>query len=103
MKLLLITAVHAFEKEIKSALKKAKVSSFSYTRVSGYTDPGKLDLDDNWFTSGVGEHDSLLFYAFVFDGLVEAVIKEIDSLNEKEVSHSHIHVSVIDIIKQNKF
>jgi hypothetical protein len=37
MKLLIITAIAEFEKEIKKILKKAKVKTFSYKEVTGYT------------------------------------------------------------------
>jgi nitrogen regulatory protein PII len=103
MKLLLITAVSSFENEIKVALKKAQVAAFSYTKVTGYKDLSGQEMDDNWFTSSIGEHDSIVFYAFVQDELVDSVIEIIDTFNEKEESYSHIHVAAMDIVKQNKF
>lgn len=103
MKLLTITAISSFENEIKSALKRAKVSAFSYTSVTGYKDLSDQEIDDNWFTSSMGEHASVLFYAFVQEEVVDQVISIIDHFNEREQSESHIHVAAIDILKQNKF
>ena len=102
MKLLIITAISSFENEIKSALKKAKVSAFSYTSVTGYKDLSGQEMEDNWFTSSIGEHASVLFYAFVQEELVDDVISIIDQFNEQGQSDSHIHVAAMEIIKQNK-
>ncbi|MEQ9405949.1 MAG: hypothetical protein RIM99_20325 [Cyclobacteriaceae bacterium] len=102
MKLLVITAVSTFEKPIRESLKKARVGAFSYTQVTGYKDLKDQPMGENWFSSGVGEHKSVLFYAFVPNELVDLVIQNIDSMNEMEESHSKIHVAVLDILKHNK-
>ena len=103
MKLIIITAVSSFEKAIKKALKQTRVSTFSYTRVTGYKELVDLPMDDNWFSSSVGEHDSILFYAFVQNELVDDLIRVVDGFNEEEESGSHIHIAVMDIVKQNRF
>ena len=69
MKLLIITAITEFEKDIKSMLKKANVKVFSYRKVTGYRDVSKEFIESNWFASEMNETESLLFYAFVSVGL----------------------------------
>ena len=58
MKLLIITAITEFEKEIKQQLKKAKVSTFSYKNVIGYRDNTEDAIESNWFS---GEMNKSLF------------------------------------------
>ena len=55
MKLLLITAVREFEKEIKLILKKAQVKSFSYKDVKGFKDNSEDALEANWFAANEQE------------------------------------------------
>ncbi|MCG8306169.1 MAG: hypothetical protein MI975_02180 [Cytophagales bacterium] len=103
MKLLIITAVSTFEKPIKSALKKAHVNAFSYTRVTGYKNISDQPQNENWFSSNIGEHESILFYVFLQDELVDRVNENINALNKQEESNSKIHVAVVDILKHNEF
>ena len=101
MELLIITAARVFEKDIKTLLKKGGVKTFSYTDVTGYKDPEKQSMSTNWFASSVGEHQSVLFYAFVPKITVDEVMVQIKNLNEIEQSHSKIHVAVLDIKRMN--
>ena len=65
MKLLIITAISTFEKDIKKMLKQAEVKTFSYKEVKGYKDISEEALENNWFASEINETESILFYAFV--------------------------------------
>lgn len=47
MKLLIITAISEFEEEIIQQLKKAKVSSFSYKKVTRYRDSSVELIESN--------------------------------------------------------
>ena len=46
MKLLIITSVKAFKKEIKNILKKADVKAYSYKDVIGYRDASELSIQE---------------------------------------------------------
>lgn len=61
MKMILITAVHAFEHDIKSILKQSHVETFSYVPVTGYKGATKEQLGANWFAGARHEQDSELF------------------------------------------
>ena len=51
MKLVIITAIKEFEKDIKLQLKQAKVGTFSYREVTGFRDSTEDALESNWFSS----------------------------------------------------
>jgi nitrogen regulatory protein PII len=97
MKLLLITAVREFEKDIKQILKKAQVKSFSYKDVKGFKDNSEDALEANWFATNMQETESILFYAFVKEDKVDGLFDMVKEFNTDQVSKSHIHVAVLSI------
>lgn len=101
MKLLLITAVREFEKDIKQILKKAQVKSFSYKDVKGFKDNSEDALEANWFATNMQETESVLFYAFVEKENVDTVFSIVTEFNEKQKTASHIHLVVLNIEQSN--
>lgn len=101
MKLLIITAVAAFENDIKKMLQQAEVKSFSYRDVKGFKDNSEEGVASNWFGSDISETDSLLFYAFVKKDNVAVLFDLVAEFNKKQESHSTIHVAVVNIEQSN--
>jgi predicted secreted hydrolase len=101
MKLLLITAVAEFGKEVKKILKKANVETYSYKEVVGYKNASEDALGTNWFGTEMNENESLLFYAFVQEEKVDVVCADVAAFNLKLETSSHIHVAVLNIEKSN--
>jgi nitrogen regulatory protein PII len=101
MKLLIITAVAAFEKDIKKMLQQAEVTTFSYQEVKGFQDTSKVEAETNWFGSEMNETDSFLFYAFVKKENVDVVFDLVGVFNQKQETQSKIHVAVVNIEKSN--
>ena len=99
MKYLIITAIKAFEKEIKFILKKAKINEYSYKDVTSYRDFSELSMHDNWFANEMNEGASIIFYAFVKDEDVDPVFKLVKTFNEKQKTVSTIHVAILNIEK----
>jgi nitrogen regulatory protein PII len=97
MKLLLITAVQEFEKDIKQILKNSQVKSFSYKDVKGFKDNSEDALEANWFATNMQETESVLFYAFVKKEKVDGLFEMVKEFNTKQVSKSNIHVAVLNI------
>lgn len=98
MKLLLITAVETFEKDVKKILSHSGVKAFSYQEVKGY----KNDTDgtlDNWFVSSHNEFNSLLFTVFIDCGCVDDIYKRVEVFNANQKSLSHIHIATLKIEK----
>ena len=101
MKLVIITAINEFEKDIIQLLKKAKVETFSYKEVIGYRDNTEDELESNWFSSEMNKSESLLFYAFVKKDNVDLLFESINDFNAKQKTLSHIHIAVVNIEKPN--
>jgi nitrogen regulatory protein PII len=101
MKLLIITAVIAFEKDIKQMLKQANVKTFTYKEVKGFNDISEEAIESNWFSAELNETESILFYAFVKKENVDKLFDLITEFNEKLKTLSKIHVAVLNIEKSN--
>jgi len=101
MKLLIITSISEFEKEIKQMLVKANVKNFSYKEVIGYHNTSDEALGDNWFATEMNENESMLFYAFVPSENVEMVFNAINEFNGKQETLSKIHVATVNIENSN--
>jgi nitrogen regulatory protein PII len=97
MKLLVITSIKGFKKEIKSILKKADVKTYSYKDVTGYRDASELLIKDNWFSNDMNEGEAVLFYAFVKKDNVDLVFNLVKEFNQKQETLSTIHVVVVNI------
>lgn len=102
MKLLLITAVKEFEKNIKQILKKSEVKSFSYKDVNGFKDNSEDAMEGNWFATNMQETESILFYAFVKEDKVDLLFELVGVFNKEQVTKSNIHVAVLNIERCSK-
>lgn len=98
MKLLLITAIQEFEKEVKNILNHSGVKAFSYQEVKGYKNESDGSLD-NWFVSSRTEFRSLLFTVFVEAKMVHEIHERVEKFNAEQESQSHIHLVTLQIEK----
>lgn len=101
MKLLIITAVISFEKDIKQMLKQTHVKTFTYKEVKGFNDISEEAIESNWFSTELNETESILFYAFVKKENINALFDLFTEFNEKLKTSSKIHVAVLNIEKSN--
>jgi nitrogen regulatory protein PII len=101
MKLLLITAIAEFGKEVKQILKNAQVQNYSFQEVVGYRNATQDALNSNWFGTEMNENESIMFYAFVDKENVDSVCDAVTEFNSKQKSQSHIHTVILNIEKSN--
>ena len=97
MKLLVVTAVKYYEKEIKSILKKSGVKNYTYKDAVGYRDLSGLSVQENWFANDMHEGMSIVFFAFVEEGNCDVVFDKVKEFNESSESYSKVHVAAINI------
>ena len=99
MKLLFITAVREYEKEIKKMLKQSSVKTFTYKFVTGFKDVSEESIESNWFANEMNETQSILFYAFVKKENVDLFMDSVEKFNTKQETLSRVHVAVLNIEK----
>jgi nitrogen regulatory protein PII len=101
MKLLIITAIKAFDLDVKKMLKQAAVKTFSYKEVTGFKDISDVSMEGNWFGSEMSENESILYYAFLESENVDILIEKVNKFNAQQESLSNINVAVLNIEKHN--
>jgi len=101
MKLVIITAIKEFEKDIKLQLKEAEVKNFSFGEVIGYRDSTEESIESNWFSSEMNQTESIVFYAFVKKENVDLLFNLVNNFNDNQKTVSKIHVAVLNIEKSN--
>jgi hypothetical protein len=101
MKLLVITSIKEFKKDILRMLKEAGVQNFSYREVTGYQDDSENAVELNWFASDMNENESILFYAFVKKESVDSFFNLVEVYNSKQGNESRVHLAVLNIEKSN--
>ena len=101
MKLVLITAVAEYTQEVKHILKSAKVKSYSYKDVIGFSNASESAIGSNWFGTEIDENESVIFYAFVPIENVDSVFDNVKAFNDKQETASHLHIVVLNIEKSN--
>ncbi|MBP9848119.1 MAG: hypothetical protein KBC58_01645 [Flavobacterium sp.] len=101
MKLVLITAIAEFEKDVKKMLKEAKVKSYSYRDVKGFRDASEESIESNWFGSEMNETDSVVFYAFILQQNLDILFDEVTQFNKELETISKVHLAVFSVEKYN--
>ena len=101
MKLLIITAIKEFEKDVLKILKKGEVKTFTFKEVKGFKDLSEEAMESNWFASEMNINESILFYAFVKKENVDAVFELVKTFNDQQESMSQIHLASLNIEKSN--
>ncbi|WP_434977924.1 hypothetical protein [Daejeonia sp. YH14] len=98
MKLLLITCIEEFEKEVKKILNHSGVKAFTFQSVQGYKNNSENELH-NWFSSDQTAIDSLLFTVFIQEECLQEIIRGINTFNAKQTTLSKIHLASFNIEK----
>ena len=97
MKLVVITAIAEFEKDVKKMLKEAKVKSYSYRDVKGFRDASEERVEDNWFGSEMNETESIVFYAYILKENVTILFDLVNKFNTYQESTSQVHLAVLAV------
>ena len=100
MKLVLITCIEEFEKEVKKILNLSGVKTFAYQSVKGYKNAADNELN-TWFATDAIGTDSLLFTVFAAHECIVDLYAKAEAFNRKQESLSHIHIATIALEKFN--
>jgi len=101
MKLIIITAVKEFGKDIKHILKSSNISIFSYTEIIGYRNISHEVNSDNWFPGERNENESVMFYAFIKKEDADELFERVKVFNDQQESLSKVHLAVLNVEKSN--
>ncbi|SDX82749.1 hypothetical protein SAMN05444411_11037 [Lutibacter oricola] len=99
MKLILITSILEFEKDICQLFKKSEVEVYSSNDIQGHKFYSATNIKDNWFSAQKDTYNSKLFFSFTSEEKVEIMLKNIEEFNTKKTTTNPIKAVVVDIEK----
>lgn len=82
MKLLIVTSLKEFKKDVSDMLEKAQIPVFSFSEIIGVKTSYTPELSDDWFTSDKDrEFRSVFFFSFTDDAKADDVLGQIAVFN----------------------
>lgn len=99
MKLLIVTVVEEYGKEMLQLFKKANIESFSGSEIDGYKNPATVLMSSNWFPSEKAGIESNMFFSFTTDENIEILFGLISSFNTNLETNNPIRAVVVPIEK----
>ena len=97
MKLLIITGVKAYEKEVLRLFKKAQIHAFSSGDIKGFKSDDHENLIDNWFSGSTDRVRSVLFFTFEAQQKVELLLEQLKEFNREVSGDNPIKAVVLPI------
>lgn len=99
MKLLIVTVVEEYEKEMLQLFKKANIESFSGSDIDGYKNPASMVMASNWFPSQKGGVGSTMFFSFTTEENIGMLFQLISEFNSNLETNNPIRAVVVPIEK----
>ena len=97
MKLLIVTVVEQFQKEVLHLFKKANIENFSGSEIDGYKNTPSLLRTSSWFPSQKGRTESSLFFSFTEDKKIDDLFSLIEAFNKNLETNNPIKAVVVPI------
>ena len=99
MKLIVITSILEFEKEVCQIFKQSEVEVYSSNDIQGHKFYSAINIKDNWFSAQKDTFNSKLFFSFTSEEKVDTMLKYIEEFNTKKTTTNPIKAIVVDIEK----
>ncbi|RED43586.1 hypothetical protein DFQ10_105186 [Winogradskyella eximia] len=99
MKLVIVTAVEQYQKEVLKLFKKADIENFSSSEIDGHKNSSSLLMASNWFPAEKGGNESSMFFSFTDEEHIDSLFKAIKEFNENLETNNPIKAIVVPIEK----
>lgn len=99
MKLVIVTAVEVFQKDVLKLFKEANIENFSSSDIDGYKNGSSLLMASNWFSAEKGGNESSMFFSFTDDIHIDSLFKLIEVFNSNLETDNPIKAIVVPIEK----
>jgi hypothetical protein len=97
MKLVIVTVVEAFHKDVIKLFKQAGIESFSESDIDGYKNGSSLLMASNWFSGTKGANESNMFFSFTEDARIDSLFNLIKEFNANLETNNPIKAIVVPI------
>lgn len=99
MKLVIVTAVEQFQKDVLKLFKKANIENFSSSDIDGYKNSSSVLMASSWFAGQKSGNESSLFFSFTDDEHIDALFQIIKEFNANLETNNPIKAIVVPIEK----
>lgn len=97
MKLLMVTVVEQYEKQVMDLFKKAEIENFSGSDIDGYKNPISVLMKSTWFPNVKGGVGSSLFFSFTKADKIDALFGLIKEFNKNLETNNPIKAIVVPV------
>ncbi|WP_029036688.1 hypothetical protein [Salinimicrobium xinjiangense] len=97
MKLLIVTSVAAFQKDVLKLFKKAKIEAFSSSEIDGYKNGNNLVATQSWFPGEKGGNESSMFFSFTDEEKITEFFSHVREFNNKLETNNPVRAVVVPI------
>jgi len=99
MKLLMITTVKEFEKDICQLFKSVRIEAYSTYDIQGHKLQTPENIQDNWFSSHRDTFDSTMYFTFTHEELINNMLNEVKLYNKEKAATNPVKAIVMNIEK----
>lgn len=99
MKLVIITVVDDYKKNVIKLFKQAQIHNFSESDIEGFKTTASIKLSSNWFASEQTGSDSEMFFSFTEEENIDVLFKLIKEFNANLETNNPIKAVVVPIEK----
>lgn len=99
MKLLIVTTVAEYQKEVLQLFKKSGIDAFSASEIDGYKNSNSLIAMQSWFPAEHSGNESLMLFSFTDMEKIEKFFILATEFNENIETNNKIRAVVVPIEK----
>lgn len=97
MKLLIVTSVEQYNKDVLKLFDEAGIESFSGSEIDGYRKLDPMIMTHSWFAGEPGGAESRMFFSFTKENNVKAMFQAIENHNKLIGAGNPIRAVVLPI------
>lgn len=97
MKLVIVTAVKEYQDKVLKVFQQSGIENFSSSSIDGYKNQSSIISAQSWFPSVKGGNQSLMYFSFTQQELIESLLKKIKELNAQLEGYNPIRAIVLPI------
>ena len=97
MKLVIVTSVEEFRKDLLKLFKKANIKNFSSSDIDGHKNDAAVLMASSWFVGEKEGNESRLFFSFEEDEHIDSLFKLIKEFNSNLETNNPIKAVVVPI------
>ena len=99
MKLVIVTTVEEFQKDVLKLFKRAHIENFSTSEIDGYKNGSSILMASNWFSGVKGGNESSMFFSFTEEENIDALFSLIKEFNNNLETNNPLKAIVVPIEK----